>query len=786
MTHLFAIGTALAVLAGYLFSLAPSVTFWDAGEFIASMKILGIPHPPGTPLFVLLGHVWGHALPVGEFAWRTNLLSAVFSAAAAGLWFLVAHETLVRAMPGGDRSTIRLRRLGAVAAAVLIGFTFTNWQNSNETEVYGIASLIVASIAWLCFKWRAARGSSRAMRYLVLIAYLLGVSIANHLLALLAGPAVIAFLWAEQRLHPSASELERRREWAKLVVFAGLWALLLGVGLGNATLAAVGAVVFAGSTVVAIAAGVLPFALAALLVALVGVTPYLFLYLRAAQHPYINEAAPATWDALLQVIRRAQYPPRTPFDDPTELSGPDNPGRSLTLAGLQLLNYIQYFDWQWARSVAASAAGVPLRVAVTVAFFFLGLTGWRVHRRADRAGWWLVATLWLVTGLGLVAYMNFKPGFSLGYDRYPDGEDHEVRERDYFFVLSFIAWAFWAGIGLTDLVRRWSAAMRGSAGRWALAGFGVALAPPLLNFRHADRRHGADATLAGDFAYSLLNSAPPHGILFTYGDNDTFPLWWAQEVAGIRRDVRIVCLALARTEWYMRQLRDLPDRPFEEDRAPGIWRGGAPTMPAWPVHTMTDEEITAAVPQRLPRPVPLGFGPFRTTLDSGTVLYPEDFAAIRTVQQNFGRRPVVWSLTTGARFFGLDPLIVQRGIGLHLETAVPDTANPALDFSGLFAAPLDIPFTRRLALETYRYARLSEQAHGALEPTAQGIAQTMTVPLTQLALAARAREDYGAGVEYLERAARIAPSPTIQGLLDEMRQLLTAGTAPDSSAAPDR
>ena len=103
--------------------------------------------------------------------------------------------------------------------------------------------------------------------------------------------------------------------------------------------------------------------------------------------------------------------------------------------------------------------------------------------------------------------------------------------------------------------------------------FLVALLPATANFTAASRRHGADARLAGDFAYDLLNSVPPYGILFTYGDNDTFPLWWAQEVEGIRRDVTVVCLALAKTDWYTRQLRDNPVPAFDEATAPADLAG---------------------------------------------------------------------------------------------------------------------------------------------------------------------------------------------------------------------
>ena len=110
--YLWALAVAGVVLAIYVLTLAPSVTFWDAGEFIAAARTLGIPHPPGTPLFVLMAHVWGMLVPVGEFAARTNLLSAIFSAAGAGCFFLVAYESLREFDP-------RLRLAGAATGALM-------------------------------------------------------------------------------------------------------------------------------------------------------------------------------------------------------------------------------------------------------------------------------------------------------------------------------------------------------------------------------------------------------------------------------------------------------------------------------------------------------------------------------------------------------------------------------------------------------------------------------------------------------------------------------------------
>jgi hypothetical protein len=172
--YLAAAGASLLVLMGYLATLAPTVTFWDAGEFIAAAKTLGIPHPPGTPLFVMLGHVWGALVPFGEYAARLNLLSALMSALGAGCFFLVAHESLVRAttdLEGGLAGVIRIG--GGLAAALISGFTFTNWQNSNETEVYGVAMFTVAAIAcWACAGGR--RGDLAGGHLLLLMLYLAG------------------------------------------------------------------------------------------------------------------------------------------------------------------------------------------------------------------------------------------------------------------------------------------------------------------------------------------------------------------------------------------------------------------------------------------------------------------------------------------------------------------------------------------------------------------------------------------------------------------------------------
>ena len=487
-----ALATGAMILAVYVLTLAPTVTFWDAGEFIAAARTLGIPHPPGTPLFVLIAHAWGLLVPVGEWAYRTNLLSALLSAAAAGLFFLVVHQSLRGVVEGlSDDAARRLCLGGAAAAAVLGAFTFTNWQNSNETEVYTVATFTTAAMSWAAMLWRSRRGSERAPQFLLLIIYLAGISIGNHLLALLAVPGVLVFLVATLRHQPASDPTRRRAEWGQVAVVAGVWALLVGTGLGSASLTAVGAVCFLGAALFAAAGGAGTFAVAALAIAAVGVTPYAFIYLRSAQHPVINEADPSTFDALLAVLRRAQYPPRTPFDDPTVPHGADNPGRTLSLLMWQLANYFQYFDWQWARSLSE-----VVRKPVTILFVTLGLRGMWEQRRSDRAAWGLLLGIFLATGLGLVGYMNFRPGFSLALEQWPNLDDHEVRERDYFFVVSFIVWGLWSGIGATafaaDLARK---------------AWGRRLAPALLVVWPSYRSRSTGARLPG--ATAPTPGSPP-------------------------------------------------------------------------------------------------------------------------------------------------------------------------------------------------------------------------------------------------------------------------------------
>jgi hypothetical protein len=291
-----------------------------------------------------------------------------------------------------------------------------------------------------------------------------------------------------------------------------------------------------------------------------------------------------------------------------------------------------------------------------------------------------------------------------------------------------------------------------------------------LNWSEASRRHGPDATLAADFAYDLLNTAPPYGILFTYGDNDTFPLWWAQEVAGIRQDVTVVCLALANTDWYMRQLRDTPVRPVDQSALPAIWRGALTSPPGWPLHSMSDSVIaTAMTGYVVPQAQEISLGPLRRKLEAGKYLLPNEIVSLSIVQQNVGRRPILWALTAGREFAGLGDYVIQQALGFSLQPARPDTTSPALDLRRLAGAPLHVPLTERLVWETYRYGGLLDGDVTRLESTSASIASTLAFPFVQQAYAYGDRGEEAKLQRALEYALRLSPNPTLRAALTDLR-----------------
>ena len=520
-------GVALFVV--YLASVAPSVTFWDAGEFIAAAESLGIPHPPGTPLYVLLLAAWSRVLAWMPTALATNLFSAACTAVAGGVSALLV---------GRWTGSIA----GGFAAALCAGSMSTAWLNATETEVY--AATLALALLTLAAADRAGRQDDR--RWLILTAYLIALAVPLHMSALVVGPAIV---------HAGATDARGSFKWSNALLLGGAWLAAMGVGTVSMPPTIAGVVaILAGAALDDERSAWAPgrrawllrtIGLTVVTLGAVGVaaTALLFLIARAQYDPPVNQGNPATLTALADVVARRQYdvaplwPRRAPF-------------------WLQATNIFQYADWQVALAFGATVIPTPLRIATTMLYTLLGFVGSVAHYRRDGRSWRTLLLVLLSGSIGVVVYLNLRAGPSFGWGILPDDATREARERDYFFVTGFWAWGLWAGYGAVVAARALASRVMSSPRARLVAAAGIVLAalPIVLNWPAMNRRRWPERDLPRLLALSLLEASPPRSVLFVGGDNDTYPLWYAQSVLGTRRDVTVVTTPLLPADWYRAEL----------------------------------------------------------------------------------------------------------------------------------------------------------------------------------------------------------------------------------------
>ncbi|MBK7906207.1 MAG: DUF2723 domain-containing protein [Gemmatimonadetes bacterium] len=612
----------------YLITLSPETAMWDTSEYIVAAYTMGLPHPPGNPFFVLIGRVFT-ILPIAPtVAMRINLLAAISSAVSAGMWFLITERVLV----GWFEK--RWQRIVGGGLAALIGATaFTVWSQSVVNEkVYTISLVGLAISAWLTVRWCDEPDGKKADRTLVLLAYLAGLGYANHMAGMLAIPAIgLAVL-----IRKPATILR--------------WQLIL---------AAVAAMFLGGSS-------------------------FATQPIRAAHFPEINEGEPTacrnglefsctfskgTYDAFKYNFDRGQYakPPVTERQAPFKA---------------QIGMWWLYFKWQWLRDAHGENPG--LQGGLAALFLVLGILGGWVHYRRDPRSFAFFGPLMLTLTFVLIYYLNFKYGAS------QDPElgrtvDREVRDRDYFFLWSFSAWSVWAALGLVYLWESIAVLLGSEKVKVGLETFDLPttraflIASPLLLIAfvplvgnwNASTRSGQTDT--ADFAIDLLNSVEPYGILVTVGDNDTFPLWYAQEVLGIRKDVTVANTSLLNTDWYTRQLIRRPVFEYDEAAGPAAFRGKTWPKPTGPVLKMTtDEADRLPLYEEVRSPVLFKKGNINALIQP-RVLPRAEILVLRMLNDN-NERAVHFSRTSAdlAESLGLGEYVVMQG---HSRRVMPDTVR---------------------------------------------------------------------------------------------------------------
>ncbi|MBK8231813.1 MAG: DUF2723 domain-containing protein [Candidatus Eisenbacteria bacterium] len=724
----------------YLLTMNRSCPFWDSGEFIATSYILGIPHPPGTPLYVLIGRIFT-LLPVfGDIASRVNWLSALASSLGAVFAFLVTSEIVRvwrRAASGAaPRMAAEDERagidgyawcgfFGGLVAALFTAFSRTYWDNAIEAEVYSLSSFLMMMAAWMVLRWARTEGAHGVRNgWFLLLYYLICLSMGIHLGTFLVLPGIVLFMllwdrssfggsvvsaWAVAGivvlLHPGMLPTLGLKIWAPLLLGVLVWSALRPAMMPGERSA------FGPRGLVSWCA----------LAAILGMSTHFYLMIRASLNPAINEADPETWSALWKVLTRDQYKPANPF---LERQAPWS------------IQFTKHF-WDYARD--QFSLGIrPLAVGWYLPYL-LGLWGLVASFRREKKTAALLGVSCLIMSLGMVFYLNFK--------------DDEVRDRDYFFVAAFQFFAVWVGLGVASILASVRAPeeatspgtgdapapARGEIARslppmFALLGL-LFTALPFLTMRTYWFTHDRSKFfVARDYAYNMLQPLEPNAILFTNGDNDTFPLWYLQFVEKVRTDVIVANLSLLNTNWYIKQLKNEHGLEF-----------------GW-----TDEQIDKLHPY----------------LDrNDQIVMVKDLAAARLIEYEQARRPMHLAVTVPDQL-GLENRLEMKGLSFAILESKPGGER------------IDVEATTRNLRDVFLYRGLL-RADGTYDDEVYKDENARRLTQNYAAGWLRAAEEYlnqgldDQAMEAVQQASKISPrSETVQYSLGVL--LLRSGRFPEA------
>lgn len=646
---------AIATLV-YILTIEPTASFWDAGEFIAVSYKLEVPHPPGAPLFLLIGRMFSFLAfgDVESVAFWINMVS-VLSSGFTILFLFWSISLLGRKLFKITTNELPTRQIVLILGSSAIGalaYTFSDsfWFSAVEAEVYAMSSFFTAFVFWAILKWELIEDESQGNKWLILIAYMMGLSIGVHLLNLVTIPALALIYYFKNH---------RVSTWGVIATMAtsGLIIIIIMVGIipGLPSVAGSFEIFFVNNIGLPFGSGIIFFsllligsllfgiiysirkgkvilntALLCLTFVIIGYSSYAIIVIRSNFDPPIDENDPENIVSFVSYLKREQYGSRPLLHgqyftaDPVEqkegsinyVKGKEEyevadrrmeyvydpaettilpriysrdhassyqswldlqPGEVPNFAdNLEFLftyqlgeMYMRYFMWNFAGRESdvqhagwlapwESAQDIPETIAnnegrnnFLMLPLILGLIGLIFQFKRDQHGFAVVAMLFFLTGAALVLYLNSPPV--------------EPRERDYIYVGSYYAFAIWIGFGVmavSELLGRW---LKGKIAAPAVATVLCLAIPGIMAAEGWDDHDRSERYFSVDQAKNLLNSCAPNAILFTGGDNDTFPLWYAQEVEGFRTDVRVIVLTYLNTDWYIEQMTR---RAYESEPLP--------------------------------------------------------------------------------------------------------------------------------------------------------------------------------------------------------------------------
>lgn len=660
----------------YLLTIEPTASFWDCGEFIATAKNMEIGHPPGASFWMLISKFF--SLFAGGNVMHIAKSINVMSALASGftilfLFWSITH--LARKIVGKDKEP-GTGELFAIMGAGIVGalayaFSDSFWFSAVEAEVYAMSSLFTAAVFWAILKWESVADEPRSDRWLILIAYLMGISIGVHILNLLAIPAIVlvyyfkkypvtrkgivyailgSFILLAVILYIVIQFTLKIASWFELF-FINIVGLPFNFGVFIFMLVLGGGLIYAiwwshrkGKIMLNTVFLMLTFIM-------IGYASILILPIRSGANPPLDENNPDNTLSLLSYVNREVYGQRPLFygeyynapvtaykdgknfyykkdgkyvvsDTRTEYvydsrfttffprmynnqeskyetyykSWGKIKGRAVTIQNpdgkdeirmvptfmenmtfffrYQLGQmYFRYFMWNFSGRQSDVQGdgniqngnwitGIKFLDAVRLGpqdnlpksvtenkgrnrYFalplILGLLGAWFYYQKHRKDFWIVTLLFVMTGAAIIIYLNEVP--------------MTPRERDYVYVGSFYAFAIFIGIGVLYLYELLKKRLDPKMAAIAVTGACLLAVPVVMASQNWDDHDRSGRNTAHDFAYNYLIGLDKNALIFTNGDNDTFPLWYMQEVEGVRTDVRVCCMPFLPQDWYIDQLK---------------------------------------------------------------------------------------------------------------------------------------------------------------------------------------------------------------------------------------
>ena len=545
---------AVGAAAVYLITLEPTTSFWDCGEFIAVSYQLQVGHPPGAPFYQLLAHLFtllagGNAAAV---AWWSNALSAV----AGGCTVMFLYWTirlLQRFSAAHNQPHISNYRFSAAVGSLCYLFCDTAWFSAVESEVYSLAMLIASVVVWAMLRWYHTPDHTQAQRWLMLVALLLGLGACTHLLTLLTLPAVLLlFIFKTKNCKQKTKKLA--------------------------------------------ASNLLVFSFYLLVFFIIGLSSYLIIPIRAAADTPINEGNPSTVASFKSYLTRDQYEKAPLYprmwrhrEHDAEYAASWCGGDTSLVGNIRYYfsyqlsyMYLRYLMWNFSgryndrqgygspqngqfltgvppidRLLVGTSAKPPLSLPTRghniyyMLPLLLGIFG-AITLARRRKAFWVVLTLFLMGGIILNIYLNHPC--------------YEPRERDYAYILSFYAFCIFIAFGAEGFILKTKKLLPIFNFQFSIFNFFLLAIPLLMAFQNWDDHDRSNRYIARDAAANILNSCDSDErgtVLFTYGDNDTFPLWYLQTVEHERTDIRVENVNLMGTKNFVNLLSEsiALDRP---------------------------------------------------------------------------------------------------------------------------------------------------------------------------------------------------------------------------------